>query len=123
MKNRKYYKKMKKTLIAGASSSIVAGMLFVSGNTALAETETQITPPYAQNTSLNGMHMMRRWNSPAKVNALAGSLGLDAGEVTSELKSGKNFKQILQDNGIVPGQLQKALNVKKGAAKKYWRKI
>jgi hypothetical protein len=123
MSNKKYYKRMKRTLMAGAGTGIMAGMIFVSSNTALADTETQIVPPYSQNTSHTGMHMMRRWNSPAKVNALASSLGLDKEEVALELKSGKNLKQILQDNGIVPGQIQKALTTKRGSSNKNWKKI
>ena len=95
--------------MAGASGSIMAGMLIVgAGNVALAETTEVPATSYMQNTTGHGMHMMRRWNSRGKINTLAGSLGLDPAMVGEELKSGKALKQILQENGIVPGQLQKA---------------
>ncbi len=108
--------------MAGAGTGIVAGMLLVSSSTVFADTDAPIASPYAQNTNLTGMHMMHRWNSATKINALANSLGLDTSTVTSELKSGKNLKQILQENSIVPGQLQKALTSKKGGQKKAWKK-
>lgn len=94
--------------MAGASSGIVAGMFLVGSNVAFADTTNYSAPAYTQNTSANGMHMMRRWNSKGKINTLATQLGLDPNEIRNELKSGKTLKQILQENGIVPGQLQKA---------------
>lgn len=119
MKNKKY-KRMKKALMVGASSGIVAGMFLVGSSTVFADTTADYSvPAYTQNTSPTGMHMMRRWNGKAKVSALANQLGLDLSAVSHELKSGKTLKQILQENGIVPGQLQKALTSKKSA--RSWR--
>ncbi len=117
MKNKKHnrYKNMKNALVASASGGIMAGMLIVGSGTAFAETQDLTSPSYTQNTSITGMHMMRRWNSPSKVSALANHLGLDPDTIREEIKSGKSVKQILQDNGIVPEQLEKAFkNSKKG---------
>lgn len=112
--------KVKKALFAGASSSIVAGMLLVGSNTVFADTAADYSvPAYTQNTTPNGMHMMHRWNGASKVSGLASQLGLDPNTVRQELKSGKTVKQILQENGIVPGQLQKALTSRK--AIKTWK--
>ena len=100
---------MKKTLIAGASTGIVAGMILMGGaKTTFAETTDTSTPSYTQQENTKGMHMMHRWNSSTKASSLAAHLGLDPALVKQELKSGKKLKQILQENGIVPGQLQKA---------------
>ncbi len=130
MKNKKYNpprsrlwrgrERMKKALFAGASSGIVAGMLLVGSSTVFADTTADYSvPAYTQNASATGMHMMHRWNSTTKINALANHLGLNTDEVNQELKSGKTLKQILQENGIVPGQLQKALISKKNS--KTWK--
>lgn len=130
MKNKKYNpspsrlwrgkERMKKALLAGASSGIVAGMFLVGSSTVFADTTTDYSvPAYTQNTSPSGMHMMRRWNGVSKVSGLANQLGLDPNVVRQELKSGKTVKQILQENGIVPGQIQKALISKK--SNKTWR--
>lgn len=103
------YNRMRKTILASAGTSIVAGMLLIGGaNTALAEGAEVIIPAYTQNSIATGMHMMHRWNSPRKINSLAVHLGLDPAKVREELKSGKTLKQILQENGIVLGQIQKA---------------
>ena len=113
---------MQKTLIAGASSGLVAGMLFMgSANSVLAD-GTDISKPVYFQESTTGMHMMHRWNSATKINALATHLGLDPAEVSQEIKSGKALKQILQDHGIVPGQLQKAFENKKSQSKRIWKK-
>ncbi|MEQ1561255.1 MAG: hypothetical protein ABL899_00870 [Nitrospira sp.] len=123
MKNKKY-KKLKRAIFAGASSSIVAGMLLVGSSTVFAETSDfaeSSVPAYTQSTTDSGMHLMRRWNSTAKINSLANSLGLDPDEVKQELKSGKPLKQILQENGIVPNQLQKAFEGKKKTNNRHWK--
>ena len=84
-------------------------MFLVGGtNVAFAETSDYSIPISAQGARAMGMHMMHRWNSTTKVSSLATHLGLDSALVKQELKSGKTLKQILQENGIVPGQLQKA---------------
>ncbi|KND50330.1 MAG: hypothetical protein AB198_02005 [Parcubacteria bacterium C7867-003] len=117
----KRYKRIKNQIIAGASSGIMAGMLIIGGaNTAYAESVDYSVPAYSQNTSSVGMHAMRRWNSSTKISALTTSLGLDKDKVAEEIKSGKNLKQILQENGIVPEQIQKAFTHKKNT--KGWRK-
>ncbi len=93
---------MKKAIIAGASSGIVAGLILMgSGNAALAETSDLSIPAYTQSTSATGMHLTHRWNSVGKAGAIASGFGLDKETVKSELKSGKTMKQILQENGIV----------------------
>ena len=124
MKNiRNKYRRVKRTLIAGAGTGIMAGMLLMGvSNTALAETLDYSAPAYTQNATTTGMHMMRRWNSAKKVSGLAKHLGLDPATVTAELKSGKTVKQILQENGIVPGQLGKAFGSKMVHKGKIWKK-
>ena len=120
---RNKYKRMKKVLIASAGTSIMAGMLLMGvGNTALAETLDYSAPAYTQNSTTTGMHMMRRWNSGRKVSGLAKHLGLDSALVTAELKSGKTVKQILQEHGIVPGQLGKAFESGTRHKDKNWKK-
>ena len=105
---------MKKTLLTGASTGIVAGMLIMgTANTALAENSEYLMPAYTQDSPATGMHIMHRWNSSAKINSLAASLGIDKIQINEELKSRKSLKQILQDNGIVPFQLQKAFENKR----------
>ena len=100
---------MKKTILAGASTGIMAGMIFMgTANTAFAESFDSTPTAYTQNTTITGMHMMHRWNGAAKAGSLGAHLGIDPNLVKQELKSGKTLKQILQENGIVPGQLQKA---------------
>lgn len=111
---------MGKKFLVGASSSIVAGMLIVgTTGTAFADTVdySTPTPAYTQNAGRAGMHMMRRWNSDTKAANLAVQLGLDPTDVKAEIKSGKTLKQVLQDHGIVPGQLQKAFEIKKKVKK------
>lgn len=125
-KNNKYYR-FKKTLIAGASSGIVAGLILMgSSNVAYAElneNSAQYTPVYNQDTTGKGMHMMHRWNSKPKINSLAAVLGLDENEVRNDLKSGKKLKQILQENGIEPSQLEKAFESKKNKrGGKMWKR-
>ena len=120
---RNKYKRMKKVLIASAGTSIMAGMLLMGvGHTALAETLDYSAPAYTQNSTTTGMHMMRRWNSGRKVSGLAKHLGLDSSLVTAELKSGKTVKQILQEHGIVPGQLGKAFESRTQHKGKNWKK-
>ncbi len=98
---------MHKKLIAGAGTGLMAGMLLMgTANTAFAETDYQA--PYSQQTNATGMHIMHRWNSGTKAASLATSLGLDPVQVKQEMASGKSLKQILADNGIVPGQIQRA---------------
>lgn len=122
MKNKRdyRYKNMRRAIVASASGSIMAGMLFVGvGGTAYAETANDtFIPAYSQNTSTTGMHLMHKWNSPAKINSLASSLGLDPNTVKAELKAGKTFKQILQENGVVPAQIQKAFSKQRKSAMK-----
>ena len=120
----KRYKRMRKAIIASAGTSIVTGMLFFgAGNTALAESSDLSVAPYSQNTTAKGMHMMHRWNSVGRAGSLAVHLGLDPEKVKTELKDGKTLKQILQENGIVPGQLQKAFEGKKSYSKRMWKKM
>jgi hypothetical protein len=123
MKNKKSkeykskYGKMKKVLWAGASTSVLAGMFLVGGGAVIADTIDQ--PQVAQvSKTQDGMHMMHRWNSEAKAGALAVQLGLSKNDVKRALKSGKPLKQILQENGIVPGQLQKAFESKENSSGK-----
>ncbi len=121
MKNKKYsskrwvdYSKMRKRFIAGASGSILASMLFVGGATAFADTVEYSAPNVpSQNASIpNGMHMMHRFNSVTKINSLASQLGISSDEIKTELQSGKTLKQILQERGIVPGQLERAFSAR-----------
>lgn len=119
----KRYKKVKKVILAGASSGIVAGMLIMGvGNTALAaETADSAAPAYTQSSSYTGMHMMRRWNSVNRVNSLAVQLGLDPQFVKDELKSGKTIKQVLQEQGVALDELQKAYSTTKSQNKTDWK--
>lgn len=103
---------MKKMFIDGARGGIMAGMLFVGSNVAFADTIAEYSYPAYTSKTINGMHMMHRWNSKTKINLLASQLGLNNKSVKEKLKSGKNLKQILQEHGIVPGQLQKAFKSK-----------
>ena len=117
-KSRNRYKKLKDGILIGASSSLVAGMLIMGYTTpALAETGSV---GQSSEWSVTGMHVMRKWNSRPKINALVNTLGLDHEYVMEELKSGKNLKQILQDNGINPQSLDKAFNGKQ--RHKSWKK-
>ncbi|MBA3732774.1 hypothetical protein H0W91_00125 [Patescibacteria group bacterium] len=127
MKNDKFtskYKRVKNTLWTGASTGLMAGMLLMGTGRALAADTTEYaTVPYSDTqTQTTGMHMMHRWNSSKKINALATHLGLDVDKVNEEIKSGATLKQILQENGIVPGQLEKAFSVKKNGPQKKWKK-
>ncbi len=117
----KRYKRVKKAIIAGASSGIVAGMILMgSGNTAFAETSDLSIPAYTQNASANGMHFTHKWNSVGRAGVIASGLGLDKEQVKQELKSGKTMKQILQEHGIVLNNVDKNANNKHHA--KGWRK-
>ncbi len=118
----KRYKRIKDSIMVGAGTGIVAGMILMgTGSAALAEGVETGVPAYSQNASNTGMHIMHRWNSPTKVSSLASSLGLDREAVREGIKSGKTLKQVLQDNGIVPSQIQKAFGEERGH-KKGWRK-
>ena len=115
---------MKKAVIASASSGIVAGLLLMGSASPVTADAADYSnvPTYTQSAITPGMHMMHRWNSPTKINALATSLGLDPVEVTAELKSGKNLKQILQENGIVPDQIGKAFSGRRAKfSNKNWK--
>lgn len=119
----KRYKRMKKAIMAGASSGIVAGLILMGpANTVRAETLEVATSTYSQNASTTGMHLMHRWNKPGGSNYLATTLGLNKDEVKAELKSGKTMKQILQDHGITPEEIQKAFVAKPHHKMKGWMK-
>ncbi len=121
MKNKRY-KRVKKAILAGASSGIVAGMLIMSaGNTALAETYSDKAPAYTQSTADSGMHMMRRWNTQSRAGAIALQLGLDPELVQSELKQGKTMKQILQENGLSPNDVHRIFENRKSMHKRMWK--
>ncbi len=122
MKNKKNrYKRIKESFIVGASSGLMAGMIFIgSANTVLAEGVDLNTPGYSEGVSSTGMHVMHKWNSKARINALTNNLGLDPAYVNEELKSGKNIKQILQESGVDTTQLDKAFNGK--SRHKSWKK-
>jgi hypothetical protein len=109
MSNKKL-RKIGKKLLVGASSSIVAGLLIAGTASNVFADTTDYSPntTYEQSTGQTGMHMMHRWNSHTKAGGLAVQLGLDKEKIKQEIKSGKTMKQILQEHGIVPGQLQKA---------------
>ncbi len=116
---KKKFTKFGKKILVGASSSIVAGMLLMgSTGQVLADTNEQAPIAYEQQAPHVGMHMMHRWNSHTKAGNLAVQLGLDPAEVKAEIKSGKTLKQILQDHGIVPGQIQAALKTARKHRKK-----
>jgi hypothetical protein len=52
MSDKRYYKKIRNTIIAGASSGIMAGMLLIGGfNTVYAETGTKIDTVYMHKKS------------------------------------------------------------------------
>ncbi len=99
----KKYRKVKDALIASAGSGMVAGMLFIGGNTALAESRELQTPSYSRTVS--GMHLMHKWSSPGNASSLGGYLGLTKEEIKQELKSGKTMKQIMQEHGLTPNDL------------------
>lgn len=122
MKNKKNrYKRIKESFIVGASSGLIAGIIFIgSANTALAESLDFRTSSYSQNISYKGMHIMRKWNSRSRISALANNLGLDQTYISEELKSGKNIKQILSENGVDTSQLNKAFNSR--SRHKSWKK-
>jgi transcriptional antiterminator len=110
-KKNKKFKKMREKLWAGASGSILAGMMIVGANTAYAD--MYVPKQYEQTYSkTSGMHTIRRWNSTTKVNSLASQLGLNRNQVRRELKSGKTIKQILQDYDISLNDVQKAYDLK-----------
>ena len=117
MKNKKYrrIKKIGEKIWLGASTSIVTGMLLVGSNTVYADTSDYSPGNYTENPAKTGMHMMHSWNSTAKAGLLAVQLGLDKNKIKQEIKSGKTVKQVLQEHGIVPGQIQQALKSKKPA--------
>jgi hypothetical protein len=115
MKYKKYMKKMKRSLLVGASGGLLAGVLLAGAGTAYAESADYAAPQASiASTTIPGMHMMRRWNSGAKAGGLAAKLGLDKAEMRQEMKSGKTLKQILQEHGIVPDQLYKAFSTHPG---------
>lgn len=106
----KRYKRMKRAILAGASSGIVAGMIFMaSTSTAFADTVDANVPSFIQNTSDSGVHMMRRWKSGKGVKSIAKSLGLSREKIKEELRSGKTMKQIMQENGIDPAEVSRGL--------------
>lgn len=125
MKDNRYkteYKRLKKVIWAGASTSVVTGMIVMGvASPAIADTIDNTPPAHTQNTRVSPMHMMRRWNSPSRAASLATSLGLNAEEVANELKSGKNIKQILQENGIEPAEVGKAFGNRKSQNKRMWK--
>ncbi len=105
---------MKKTLWAGASGGLVAGMIWVGGaNTALAEATDAPIAAYSQSGTEKGMHMMHKWNSPRKAGALASDLGLDKAKIRRDMRNGKTAKQILQEHGFDPKEVQRALEKRK----------
>jgi hypothetical protein len=54
MRERKIYKKIKNTIIAGAGTGIVAGMFLVGGmNTVYAETVNKVIPVYTYKKALS----------------------------------------------------------------------
>ncbi|MFZ2523182.1 MAG: hypothetical protein WAW92_02235 [Minisyncoccia bacterium] len=110
MSKKNRYKRIKDKFIASAGGGLVAGMIFIgTANSALADT---IRAPGYQKSSVTGMHVMRRWNSRPKINALASNLGIDQTIMEEELKSGKNLKQILTENGLNADSLDRAFNSK-----------
>jgi len=108
---------MRNRLIAGASTGILAGMIFMAGNTVFAETN-DLSSPSNTSTAPSGMHFMHRFNSETRAGSLATTLGLDKAQIKQELKSGKTMKQILQEHGIVPDQLHKAFTRKNSSKKR-----
>lgn len=118
----KRYKRVKKAIIAGASSGIVAGMILMgTSNVAFADTAEQNLPAYTQNANDTGMHLMRKWNTPKGQTAIAGGLGLSRAQIREELKAGKTMKQIMQEHGVDTTALQNKVN-SKGFGMKGWRK-
>ncbi len=119
MKNKKTrYRRIKERFIVGASGGLMAGMIFIgSANTVLAE-GADLKSSYSQSAT-SGMHVMHKWNSKSRVNALASNLGLEQSYIDEELKSGKTVKQILQENGVDTTKLNKAFGKNKN---KSWRK-
>jgi hypothetical protein len=114
MKTGKYknkYRKFQKAIIAGASTGVVTGLIVMGAATpalAQAADSSASVPAYTQDAKTPPMHMMRRWKSGSRVKALAESLGLDSAEVLSEIRSGKDVKQILQEHGIDLSDLNRA---------------
>ncbi len=124
MKNNKY-KKFKKAIWAGASTGVVTGLILMgTTNAALADTVDNVNssvPTFNKEIKVSPMHMMGHWKSAKRAGNLATSLGLDPNEVKTELKSGKGLKQILQEHGIVPQELEKAFVGRKSQAKRMWK--
>lgn len=104
------YKKMKRAIAAGAGGGMMAGMLIIGAGSAYAETTGYVRGAH-KNTS--SMHLMRRWNSESKINSLAVRLGLNKDKVKNGLRSGKGLKQILIENGIAPGEINRAFKKNK----------
>jgi len=66
MSDKRYYKKIRNTIIAGASSGIMAGMLLIGGvNTVYAETGTKINTVY-----------MHKKTSESKPEVLSAKIGI-----------------------------------------------
>lgn len=120
MRNKKTrYRRIKERFLVGASGGLMAGMIFIgSASTVLAEGTDLRASSYSQSIT-SDMHVMHKWKSKSRINALASNLGLDQDYIDQELKSGKTLKQILQENGVDTAKLNKAFN-KKG--NKSWKK-
>jgi hypothetical protein len=108
MKEARYrrLKKMKRRILAGAGSGLVAGLILMSStNTVLADTSDIHVAAYTQNIVPRGMHLLHRWNSPKKLNSLARKLGINDENLRNEIRSGKSVKQIFSERGIDLAQM------------------
>ncbi len=120
--NKIKYKNVKNAIVASASGSIMAGMLLIGSGNVYAKSLD--APSLTGKTEISGMHLMHRWNSATKVGPLANHLGLDPVMIKQEMKEGKTLKQILKENGVVPGEIGRAFNLnKKSHMKRLYKEL
>ena len=99
-------RKIKKRLLVGASSGVLASMLLFGGN-AYAQVATTDIPYKQMSVGKSNKHIGRRWNSASRITSLANQLGINSDEVRNELRLGKTPKQILQEHGVDTTELAK----------------
>jgi len=108
-KGNRRFKKMSEKMWYGASKGLLAGIMIFGANTTFAQVGADYTPLYEYDSGkVSGMHIMHRFNSLPKINALANQLGIDSNAIKEGLKSGKTLKQILQEYGITMDEIHRA---------------
>ncbi len=105
----KKYSKMKKKIWETARGGILTSMILVGstigGSAAYAQSLPDSAASSVSSRTPSGMHVMHRYNSPAKINSLLTQLGLNSQAIKDELKNGKPLKQVLIENGIAIDEL------------------